>query len=168
MEFDARVIGFCAAAAVVAGLLFGIAPAWQATALSAASAMTSDSRTTTSGRGGLRGLLVVGEVATAVILLFGAGLLLRTLLAVETVDRGYRAESALTMMSSTGAVITGRVNSVSTAPSTVMAADRWSAAGISTMAITSIRVTVIGPSVSTQVDGAGQFTLTDVPPGTCS
>ena len=68
--------------------------------------------------------------------------------------------------SSTGAVITGRVNSVSTAPSTVMAADRWSAAGISTMAITSIRVTVIGPSVSTQVDGAGQFTLTDVPPGT--
>ncbi len=68
--------------------------------------------------------------------------------------------------SSTGAVITGRVNSLSAAPSTVMAADRWSAAGISTMAITSIRVTVIGTSVSTQVDGAGQFTLTDVPPGT--
>ena len=98
VAFDARVIGFCAAAAVVAGLLFGIAPAWQATALSAAAAMTSDSRTTTSARGGLRGLLVVGEVATAVILLFGAGLLLRTLLAVETVDRGYRAESALTMI----------------------------------------------------------------------
>ena len=98
VAFDARVIGFCAAAAVVAGLLFGIAPAWQATAHSAAAAMASDSRTTTSARGGLRGLLVVGEVATAVILLFGAGLLLRTLLAVETVDRGYRAESALTMM----------------------------------------------------------------------
>ena len=46
-----------------------------------------------TGRGGrFRSLLVVGEVATAVLLLFGAGLLLRTLLAVERVDRGYRAE----------------------------------------------------------------------------
>ena len=39
----------------------------------------------------MRGLLVVGEVATAMLLLFGAGLLLRTLLAVDDVDRGYRA-----------------------------------------------------------------------------
>ena len=68
--------------------------------------------------------------------------------------------------STTGAVITGRVNSVSAAPSTPMTTDRWSAAGISTMATTSIRVTVVGTSVSTQVDGGGQFTLTDVPPGT--
>ena len=68
--------------------------------------------------------------------------------------------------STTGAVITGRVNSVSGLPSTVMATDRWSAAGISTMATTSITVTVVGTSVTTQVDGAGQFTLTGVPPGT--
>ena len=40
----------------------------------------------------------MGEVATAVLLLVGAGLLLRTLLAVEDVDRGYRAESVLTML----------------------------------------------------------------------
>jgi putative ABC transport system permease protein len=43
-------------------------------------------------------MLVAGEVATAVLLLFGGGLLLRTLLAVESVDRGYRAESVLTMI----------------------------------------------------------------------
>jgi putative ABC transport system permease protein len=43
-------------------------------------------------------MLVAGEVATAVLLLFGGGLLLRTLLAVERVDRGYRAESVLTMI----------------------------------------------------------------------
>jgi hypothetical protein len=42
----------------------------------------------------LRSLLVIGEVATAVLLLFGAGLLLRTLMAVNSYDRGYRAESA--------------------------------------------------------------------------
>ena len=68
--------------------------------------------------------------------------------------------------STTGAVITGRVNSISAAPSTLMATDRGSAAGIATMATTSIKVTVVGTSVTTQVDGAGQFTLTDVPPGT--
>ena len=62
------------------------------------SASASDSRTITGGGGRLRGLLVIGEVATAVLLLFGAGLLLRTLLAVEAFDRGYRAESVLSML----------------------------------------------------------------------
>ena len=97
IAFDARVVGFCAAAAAVVGLLFGLAPAWQATASSSPYAMASDGRTTTGRGGAIRGLLVVGEVATAVILLFGAGLLLRPLLEVEGVDRGYRAESVLTM-----------------------------------------------------------------------
>jgi putative ABC transport system permease protein len=60
--------------------------------------MGSDSRTTTGGGGRMRSLLVVGEVATAVLLLFGAGLLLRTLMAVESFDRGYKADSVLTML----------------------------------------------------------------------
>ena len=53
---------------------------------------------TVGGGGRLRNILVAGEVATAVLLLVGAGLLLRTLLAVQSVDRGYRAESVLTML----------------------------------------------------------------------
>ena len=85
-------VAFCAAAALLVGLLFGLAPAWQATGVSSAQVMASDSRTSTGRGGRMRGLLVVGEVATAVLLLFGAGLLLRTLMAVESVDRGYRAE----------------------------------------------------------------------------
>src|SRR5262245_49655349 len=60
--------------------------------------MASDSRTTTGRAGRIGGILVAGEVATAVLLLFGAGLLLRTLLALENVDRGYRADRVLTMM----------------------------------------------------------------------
>ena len=95
LTFDMRLVAFCAGAALFVGLLFGLAPAWQATALQSAQALAQDSRTTVGGGGRLRNVLVAGEVATAVLLLVGAGLLLRTLLAVQNVDRGYRAESVL-------------------------------------------------------------------------
>jgi putative ABC transport system permease protein len=98
LTFDLRVVAFCAAAALGVGLLFGLMPAWKATAFSSAEVIGSDTRTTTGRGGRLRGLLVVAEVAMAVFLLFGAGLLLRTLLAVEAFDRGYRADSVLTML----------------------------------------------------------------------
>ena len=98
LTFDLRLVAFCAGAALFVGLLFGLAPAWQATALQSAQALAQDSRTTVGGGGRLRNVLVAGEVATAVLLLVGAGLLLRTLLAVQNIDRGYRAESVLTML----------------------------------------------------------------------
>jgi putative ABC transport system permease protein len=98
LAFDLRLVMFCASAALFVGVLFGLAPAWHATEFSSVQAMASDSRSATGRGGKLRSLLVVGEVATAVLLLFGAGLLLRTLLAVVNVDRGYRAEGVLTMM----------------------------------------------------------------------
>jgi putative ABC transport system permease protein len=97
LAFDLRVAAFCAAAALVVGLVFGLAPAMKAADLSSTHVGTSDTRTAT-GRGRLRALLVMGEVATAVVLLCGAGLLLRTLLVVEGVDRGYRAEHILSML----------------------------------------------------------------------
>jgi putative ABC transport system permease protein len=97
LQFDLRVVAFCALAALSVGLLFGVAPAWQATSLSSPVSLASGSRTVTGG-GRLRQLLVVGEVMTAVLLLFGAGLLLRTLLAVESYDRGYRADRVLSML----------------------------------------------------------------------
>jgi putative ABC transport system permease protein len=98
LTFNLRVAAFCASAALLVGLLFGLAPAWHATRFPLAGAIASESRTATGGGGRIRSLLVIGEVATAVLLLFGAGLLLRTLLAVEGVDRGYRAEGVLTML----------------------------------------------------------------------
>lgn len=96
LAFDARVAAFCVAAALLVGLLFGLAPVWQARALSLA--QVGNSRTSTGGGGTIRGLLVVGAVAAATLLLCGAGLLLRTLAAVEDVDRGYRADDVLTML----------------------------------------------------------------------
>ena len=98
LAFDMRVVGFCAMAALIVGVAFGIAPAFQATSVAPSEAMGADSRTTTGSGGTLRNLLVVGEVATAVLLLFAAGLLLRTLMAVQSYDRGYRAESVLSML----------------------------------------------------------------------
>ena len=98
LTFDMRVLAFCAGTAVLVGLIFGVMPALKATEFSSAEAIASNSRSVTGGGGTLRGLLVVGEVATAVLLLFGAGLLLRTLMAVDGFDRGYRAESVLSML----------------------------------------------------------------------
>jgi len=94
--FDMRVGAFCAVVALVLGVVFGLAPAWHTRGVaSSAAAMSGDTRTTTTRGGGIRALLVVGEVAAAVLLLVGAGLLLRTLLAVDHVPRGYAAESVL-------------------------------------------------------------------------
>jgi putative ABC transport system permease protein len=98
LTFDMRVVSFCAVSALMVGVLFGVAPAWRATNFSSPAVIGSESRTTTGGGAKLRSLLVMGEVATAVLLLFGAGLLLRTLVAVNSYDRGYHARSVLTLM----------------------------------------------------------------------
>jgi putative ABC transport system permease protein len=99
LTFDSRIIVFCLSTAILVGVLFGLAPAWQVTGSSSSpQAHGGDTRTTTGTGGRVRRALVVGEVATAVLLLFAAGLLLRTLLAIDNVDRGYRAAGVLTMM----------------------------------------------------------------------
>ena len=96
--FDARIVAFCAITSLIVGVLFGLTPAWQATRMSLPQVMNSESRTTTNRGGRLRATLVTSEVAMAVLLLFGAGLLLRTLIAVTSYDRGYRADEVLTML----------------------------------------------------------------------
>jgi hypothetical protein len=62
--------------------------------------------------------------------------------------------------SRSGAVITGRVSGIGLSPSTI---DATTAASSTS---TTLRVTIAGTNISTMVDGAGQFTLTGVPPGT--
>jgi putative ABC transport system permease protein len=53
LAFDVRLVAFCAGAALLVGLLFGLAPAWQATALQSAQALAQDNRTTVGGGGRL-------------------------------------------------------------------------------------------------------------------
>ena len=94
LVFDMRVVLFGLAAALVVGAAFGVFPAWQATGTSLVSVMSSESRSATASGGRLRSLLVAGEVAAAVLLLCGAGLLLQTLLTLVGGDTGYRSASA--------------------------------------------------------------------------
>jgi putative ABC transport system permease protein len=99
IAFNGRVAAFCAVAAVIVGVLFGLVPAWQATRPSLLQAISSESRSSTRRGGRVRNVLVAAEVATAVVVLCGAGLLLRTLLVLGTFDPGYRADgdSVLTL-----------------------------------------------------------------------
>jgi putative ABC transport system permease protein len=96
LQFDARVIVFGLVAAMLIGIVFGLAPAWQATSGSLVKTLASESRTTTRGRR-FRSALVSGEVAAAVLLLCGAGLFLRTLLVLVNVDPGYRVDASRVM-----------------------------------------------------------------------
>jgi len=95
LHFDARVALFCGATALAIGMLCGVAPAWQATGLSLVQALGNESRGATHGGGRLRSLFVIGEIAAAVMLLCGAGLLLRTLIAMGNIDAGYQADNVL-------------------------------------------------------------------------
>jgi putative ABC transport system permease protein len=98
LAFNGRVLAFCAVAAVAVALLFGAAPAWQATRVSLLQAMASGGRSSTGSGSRFRTVLATAQVAAAVLLLCGAGLLLRTLDALGRVDPGYRSDEMLTMV----------------------------------------------------------------------
>ena len=97
LAFDGRVLVFCAVTAFVVAIAFGAAPARQATGMSLVELMTSGNRTSSAHGTGLRRALAVVQVAVSVLLLCGAGLLLRTLLILEDVDSGSRATNILAM-----------------------------------------------------------------------
>jgi putative ABC transport system permease protein len=102
LGFDGRVLMFCAGAAFVVAILYGLAPAWHARGAAPSQAMTVDGRTMTGSSSRVRRLLAMSEVAIAVVLLCGAGLLLRTLLALEHVESGSRASNLLSMVVGAG------------------------------------------------------------------
>ena len=96
---DWRVLLFTAAVAVGTGLLFGLIPALQAsrTNLSATLKESGGRAGTGLRHNKARTVLVVGEVALAVVLLAGASLLIRTSMALKAVDPGFDADNILTM-----------------------------------------------------------------------
>lgn len=95
---DARVLAFAVLAAAVTALLFGLAPALQFTRANVTDAIKAGGRALHGGTVRLhtRKLLVVGQVALAVMLSIGAGLLARSLLEVLKTDPGFRPEHIVT------------------------------------------------------------------------
>ena len=97
LSFDARVTVFAAVLTGLTGILFGLAPAWQAMRRAPGEALAIGGRGAAGGAGRLRAALAAAEVAGAVLLLAGAGLLVRTLASMNAQDPGYHADSVLTM-----------------------------------------------------------------------
>jgi putative ABC transport system permease protein len=97
IALDGRALEFTWVLAVVTGVVFGLAPALQASRVSLSEALKEGRRTATDGRRHqrLRGALVVGQVAVAVVLLVGAGLLIRSFSLLQNVHPGFRPQGAL-------------------------------------------------------------------------
>ena len=97
VAIDARVLLFTLAVAVLTGVIFGLAPALQATRPNLAGGMKEGGRGASSGgRHKVRGALVVTEVALAFVLLTGAGLLIRSFFKMQQVDTGFDSTNVLT------------------------------------------------------------------------
>jgi putative ABC transport system permease protein len=98
VRIDGVVLAFAAAATLLTGLAFGLAPALHASVVEPQVALRDGSRTTSgSSTRRFRSALVAGEVAIAVVLLVGAGLLLRSLWTLQRVDPGFAAGRVLTL-----------------------------------------------------------------------
>jgi putative ABC transport system permease protein len=99
VSMDGRVMGLSFVIALITGLLFGLAPALDASRLGSSAAMKlteGGSRSHSPLRSHLSGALVISEMALSLVLLLGAGLLSRSFVKLNGVDPGFRPDHILT------------------------------------------------------------------------
>ncbi len=96
---DGRILGFAAAMTLFSGLVFGLVPALRSAGAGLHDALRESGRSGGSGRRGVRvrNALVVSQVALALVLLVGAGLLVRSFQGLQDVDLGFEPEGVLAM-----------------------------------------------------------------------
>jgi predicted permease len=92
---DIRVLLSSAAVAISTGVLFGLAPAWRATREDPNVALQSNSQKFSRSTGRLGKSLIVSQVALSLVLLAAAGLFIRTLMKLRSIDPGYQASGVL-------------------------------------------------------------------------
>jgi putative ABC transport system permease protein len=99
VTMNGRVLLFALGVSIFCGLIFGTAPAWQAARTNVQGILRAEAQTSTSGRHRLRlqRAFVALEVALAVVLLTGGGLLVRSFMKLQTVDPGFDTGQMLTM-----------------------------------------------------------------------
>jgi predicted permease len=89
IRIDTRVLIFTLAASILTGVLFGLAPAMQASNPDLNDVLKEGGRTGTGGKQKLRASLIVAEVALALVLLIGAGLVIRSVAILQNVNPGF-------------------------------------------------------------------------------
>jgi len=94
---DLRVLLFTFALSILAGLIFGLMPAWKASQGSVSRQLIESGRALAGARGGAQSVFVVGEMAMALVLLIGAGLMIRTLIGLWGADPGFNPKNVLTL-----------------------------------------------------------------------
>ncbi len=94
---DWRVLAFAIGASLATSVLFGVAPAWQSSGVQLQDALRLGGTRGLLGAGssGLRNALVVAQISLSLMLAIGAGLLFRTVLALQHIELGYRTEGIL-------------------------------------------------------------------------
>jgi len=99
VQLDGQVLLFTAAIVIATGILFGIAPALHSVRADLVGSLKEGGRGATSGTGRrhVRNVLVIAEIALAVILLSGAGLLVRSFYQLQQVDTGFDTTNVITM-----------------------------------------------------------------------
>ncbi|MEK6281432.1 MAG: ABC transporter permease [Acidobacteriota bacterium] len=98
LGLDWRVLAFTVGISVTTGIVFGLAPALQASRVDIVTALKSeDAQRAGSRRSRLRTVFVTAQVTLSVVLLVGAGLFIRSLQSANTIDPGFRVERALTV-----------------------------------------------------------------------
>jgi putative ABC transport system permease protein len=98
LKTDWVVLGFAIAMALASSLFFGLLPAFRSSRLDLNDALKQGGRTMTEASGRLRRGFVVAQVALALVLLAGAGMLIQTLAGLRSRDLGFAADHLLTML----------------------------------------------------------------------
>ncbi len=98
VPWDWRVFAAAAGAAALSGAVFGVVPAWQASQVRPADSLRSSSRTTAAGaQARWRATLTAAEIALSLILLVGAGLLLKSFVVLMGIDLGFQPDRVIAM-----------------------------------------------------------------------